>query len=88
MNGLIKRLRATSSSMTGDYDGEHDDWAQQIDEAADRITAMKAAGDGLAGFAGHTDDCRAVLAAWGEIEACSCGYTDAWKQWKEASDGL
>lgn len=53
-----------------------------------RLTAMKAAGDALAGFAGHEDDCREVLAAWGEVEACSCGYAEAWKQWKEASDGL
>lgn len=79
MNDLIKRLRAPWFT---------NGCAQYQIEASDRLTAMKAAGDGLAGFAGHTDDCREVLAAWGYVEACSCGYTEAWKQWKEASDGL
>jgi len=84
MNDLIKRLRAQAELKPNRIEAA----ACVETEAADRLTAMKAAGDGLAGFAGHKDDCHEVLAAWGEVEACSCGYTEAWKQWKEASDGL
>ena len=53
--------------------------------SADRLTAMKAAGDGLAGFAGHTRICAANMFM---DEVCTCGLTAALKQWKEASDGL
>ena len=86
MNDLIKLLmeRAKIARSEGTGTGLGD--ALHFEVAADRITAMKAAGDGLAGFAGHIEwEC-------GEQEQdtphCTCGYTAALKQWKEASDGL
>lgn len=41
--------------------------------------ALIAAGDRLAWFAGHDDGCALGLHG----PACSCGYTEAWKKWKE-----
>ncbi len=55
----------------------------QVLELCGAFSALIAAGDRLAGFAGHEDECRAVLAAWGEVEACSCGYADAWQAWRK-----
>ncbi len=85
MTDLIKTVRSWLDAEDATHFG---DFEKGVAAILDRLTAMKAAGDGLAGFAGHKDDCHEVLAAWGEVEACSCGYTEAWKQWKEASDGL
>ena len=50
-----------------------------------RLTAMKAAGDGLGPFVEHEPKCirRSVTGA-----SCTCGLTDALTKWKEASDGL
>jgi hypothetical protein len=47
------------------------------DAQTDRITALIAAGDKLAGFAGHDERC------WEPLNPCNCGYTDAWKAWQE-----
>lgn len=78
MNDLIKRLREAFDS----HNVVEKNLA--IRAAHDHLTAMKAAGDGLARFAGHIE--------CGEQEQdtphCTCGYTEALKQWKEASDGL
>jgi hypothetical protein len=77
MNDLIKRLRALSGII------DH----VAMREAADRLTAMKAAGDGLAGFVRHVGGCRAGI--WpNHGHPCDCGITAALKQWKEASDEL
>ena len=47
-----------------------------LDPRDARITALIAAGDKLAGFAGHDK--------WScDVRGCSCGYTDAWKKWQE-----
>lgn len=62
-----------------------EDAEKRATEAADRLTAMKAAGDGLAGFAGHTRICAANMFM---DEVCTCGLTAALKQWKETIDGL
>lgn len=52
-----------------------------------RLTAMKAAGDGLAKLltrqGQHSGPCMDQ-----EGPDCNCGLTTALKQWKEASDGL
>jgi hypothetical protein len=45
---------------------------------SDRITALIAAGDRLAGFAGHDDECD-----WADRERCECGLTDALKAWRK-----
>lgn len=73
MNDLIKRLRESDLSSF-----------EILDEAADRLTAMKAAGDGLAGFAGHKLEC--CMGKRLGRQYCTCGMTDKLKQWKEASD--
>ncbi len=87
MNDLIKRLLTISRSMTGDYDGEHDAWARQIDQAADSLTAMKAAGDGLEDYTGHDQRCEIMThGVWTDPIPCTCGLTAAIKQWKESSD--
>ena len=83
MNDLIKRLLR----KTHDHVSQQVPWLVNPDgpEAADRLTAMKAAGDGLRWFVGHTRICAANMFM---DEGCTCGLTDAIKQWKEASDGL
>jgi hypothetical protein len=50
---------------------------------ADRIAALIAAGDRLAGFAGHDDGCSSGGPYPFPEDRCTCGYTEAWKQWKE-----
>lgn len=42
--------------------------------------ALIAAGDRLAGFAGHDFGCL----HYERNDSCDCGYTEAWKAWKEA----
>lgn len=76
MNGLIKRQAAIDAAVLASMNS--------IDNPYARITAMKAAGDGLAVFAGHKWTCRAN----GPMPQCDCGLTAALKQWKEASDGV
>lgn len=78
MNDLIKRLR---EAFDADSAAEKN---LAIRAAHDRLTVMKAAGDALAGFAGHTWMCRAN----GPMPQCDCGLDAVLKQWKEASDGL
>jgi len=75
MTDLIERLR-------------NFDWRGKIrtataHEAADRIAALIAAGDKLAGYARHNYACGAW---WEEGRICDCGYTEAVKAWKEARD--
>ncbi len=85
MNDLIKRL--LGGVLYGDArlnnPSGHDPLRM---EAADRLTAMKAAGDALAGFVSHEPDCPANN--WIRQVPCTCGLTAALKQWKESSDGL
>ena len=88
MTGRIKRLR-TLAGMNSRVD------STAMREAADRITAMKAAGDGLAGLLDEVQrqgcevcsgDCASAMPPVGycppKIRAA------ALKQWKESSDGL
>jgi len=49
-----------------------------MEEAADRIAAMKTAGDGLLPFMRSCDDCTCA-------GKCDCGLTDAIQKWKDAS---
>ncbi len=83
MNDLIKRLREQAELKPNRIEAA----ACVETETADRLTAMKAAGDGLAGLAVHTKQCP-IIKGWGQAGNCTCGLTDALKQWKEASDGL
>jgi hypothetical protein len=79
MNDLIKRLRQLAGI------GSRASFTTAT-EAAALLTAMKAAGDGLAGLA-HKEWCR----VFDDVEydpPCSCGLNAAIKQWREASDGL
>ena len=86
MNDLIKLLmeRAKIARSEGTGTGLGD--ALHFEAAADRLTAMKAAGDGLAQYEGHKGDCSIEL--YGRKACCTCGFDAAVKQWKEASDGL
>ena len=54
----------------------------RIKAAADALAALIAAGDKLAGYAGHGDDCGSGV--WTDPVPCDCGYTEAWKAWKKA----
>ena len=88
MNDLIKRLRDQRWLGFPTHDV-----IQMVEEAADLITAMKADGDGLAGFVRHKAGCAAgipvALASRAQITTeCTCGLTDKLTKWKEASDGL
>lgn len=47
--------------------------------SADRITALIAAGDRLAGFVDHYNECD-----WADRERCECGLTEALEAWTEA----
>ncbi len=49
-----------------------------------RIAALIEAGDRLNELACHQDDCQIVThGVWSDPIPCSCGYTEAWKKWKE-----
>lgn len=78
MKDLIKRLR---EAFDADRVAEKN---LAIRAASDRLTAMKAAGDGLAGVARHYVYCGGRF----DSTECTCGLTAALKQWKETSDGL
>ena len=80
MTGLIKRLREQAELQPNRVEAS----ACVETEAADRIAAMKAAGDGLGPFAGHQLECRMGMRLGRQY--CTCGLTAALKQWKEASD--
>jgi hypothetical protein len=46
--------------------------------------ALIEAGDRLNELACHQDDCQIVThGVWSDPIPCSCGYTEAWKKWKE-----
>ncbi len=79
-NGLIGRI----DDLEAELQRTMLDAAAHMGRRDAEIEALIAAGNKLAGFAGHTDDCREVLAAWGEVELCTCGYTEAWKAWAVA----
>jgi len=53
----------------------------RADVLRDRIAALIAAGDKLAGFDQHDEFCGVNAYA---PKPCDCGYTEAWKQWQEA----
>ena len=82
MNDLIKRLRAWKAQYRGDGDERTIPLAA---EAADRLTAMKAAGDGLADIA--NDLVIHIPMGW-ETDVLEQPYNAAIKQWEETSDGL
>lgn len=48
---------------------------------AERIAALIAAGDKLAWFAGHEDDCASSM-AWADPAPCDCGHHEAWAAWQ------
>lgn len=60
-------------------------------ELADTIVAAMAenaalieASDRLNELACHQDDCQIVThGVWSDPIPCTCGYTEAWKKWKE-----
>lgn len=76
IDDLVKRLRLAAKE-------DDQAWARERwNEAADRIAALIAAGDKLAGFDGHWHGCRKFDPA--EYDPpCSCGYVEAVKAWKE-----
>ena len=56
-------------------------WKVDCNELVLENAALIAAGDKLAGFAGHDEGCDALVWDW---VSCSCGYTYARKAWAEA----
>jgi hypothetical protein len=70
MDDLVKRLRINIP-----YE------APRCLEAADKIEALIAAGNKLAGYAEHVLDCNDN---YRPRKPCDCGYTEAWKAWKKA----
>lgn len=49
-----------------------------------RIAALIEAGNRLNELACHQDDCQIVThGVWSDPIPCTCGYTEAWKKWKE-----
>ena len=52
-----------------------------------RLTATRAAGEKLAGFAGHDDGCKVmVVGIWSDPVECTCGYSEALPEWKALTD--
>lgn len=50
--------------------------------------ALIAAGDRLSGFAVHDDDCQIVTdGVWSDPIPCTCGFTEAWRAWRDATEG-
>jgi hypothetical protein len=83
---LIERLRQMAP-MSGKTIVCRDRTTRQMNadirQAADRLAAMKAAGDGLERFLEHEPDCPATN--WSHEAECSCGLTDAIQKWKDVS---
>ena len=52
-------------------------------QQAEEIERLHKATERLATFAGHDDGCQTMLGSWGQVEACSCGYTEAWQARRE-----
>lgn len=60
------------------------DCGRVYETSADRIAALIEAGDRLNELACHQDDCQIVThGVWSDPIPCTCGYTEAWKKWKE-----
>ncbi len=86
---LIDAARAVWIKAVFDYGGESipgegEERATRViaDHIADRITALIAAGDRLAGFAGHDDQCQIMThGVWSDEVPCTCGYGAAWQAW-------
>lgn len=58
----------------------------QAVELMAKVAAMKAAGDRLAVFAGHSDGCDLIASPWTDPgPECDCGYTKAWQAWSTAN---
>lgn len=72
---LIKRLRDYGD---GDYVQNHEDRI----EAADRITALIAAGERPTFFVIHDFGCL----YYERNDSCDCGYTEAMQAWKELTN--
>ena len=54
----------------------------------ERDEALIAAGDRLAGFAGHDDTCQIIThGVWSDPSPCTCGYTEAWRAWRDVTEG-
>jgi len=77
---LIERLRKYAPAATKPR------VAAIMEEAADRLAAMKAAGDGLERFVqdNHHDECE-VFVRRAANRPCDCGLIDAIQKWKDAS---
>ena len=78
---LVERLRWGAWYFDDPFDGKAYASDDPLD-AADAIEALIAAGDKLAGYAGHDRDCD----GWPKLTnlVCTCGYTETWKAWQEA----
>lgn len=80
----IDELEAENTDLRRQMEASHN--AEVITGLHDQLAAMKAAGDGLAGFAGHDDSCDTVMTPWTDPgPVCDCGYTKAWKAWSAAN---
>lgn len=71
---LVKRLRYTYEH--GIFVAAENGMLAGADEAADRIEALIEAGDRLAGFGDHYNECD-----WADRERCECGLTEALNTW-------
>lgn len=56
---------------------------RELSRATDRITALFAAGERLAGFADHRLDCNDN---YRPRKPCDCGLTEAMQAWKELTN--
>ncbi len=83
MTDLIKTVRNWLDAEDATHFG---DFEKGVAAILDRLTAMKAAGDGLGPFVEHQLECRMGMRLGRHY--CTCGLSDKLKQWKEASDGL
>jgi hypothetical protein len=90
-DNLIERLRVqkTVDEMTpdeldkADFIYGHEMCVLDGRLAADRITALIAAGDRLAQFARHDFGCAYEQKWWRKNRPCSCRYIDALKAWRK-----
>lgn len=85
--GMLEALACDCDAGEGNQweDYEWRDAASQIRQAADRIEALTAAGDALAGFAGH-GPCMSNHAGLVPpfSNTCDCGLSEALAKWADA----
>jgi hypothetical protein len=73
---LAKRLKLIASKLMGRMVVDGVEVNATCDQAADRIEALIEAGDRLAGFGDHYNECD-----WADRERCECGLTEALNTW-------